>query len=201
MDVSVVSQIVYNFTTSSAVVIGGVWAYFKFLRGRTFSYRAELSVAASVEERVGWLYLGVTVEFRNTGLSKLPLNENMKYLQLYGMASKEVNFPGSAEWELLLTQKIFDQHQFVEAQEVVADTVVLRLRRAEATAVRYPSYKAEVWLGAPLRRTTKKGALWHGRAVAFTPAVSAEEALMISNGSRSIIGRILDRKESKHEQR
>jgi hypothetical protein len=49
MHLEAFSEIVYNFTTSGAVVIGGVWAYFKFVRGRTFSHRAELSVIATAE--------------------------------------------------------------------------------------------------------------------------------------------------------
>lgn len=43
------TTITYNIVTSAAIVIGGVWAYFKFVRGRTFANRGELSVSASIE--------------------------------------------------------------------------------------------------------------------------------------------------------
>jgi len=40
------TTVAYNIVTSSAVVIGGIWAYFKFVRGRAFANRAELGVSA-----------------------------------------------------------------------------------------------------------------------------------------------------------
>ena len=189
--INAISQVVYNFATTGAIAVGGVWAYFKFLRGRTFSYRAEVSVTARVEERAGWLYVNVTIQIRNTGLSKVPLNDDMKYLQLYGMESGNSGSPAMTEWRRLLTSKIFDQHRLVEAQEVVTDTIALRLPRD--ISADHHAYKVEAWLGARLNRVTRKGHLWHARGIVFAPADSSERVHAISNGGRSLIDRILDR--------
>jgi hypothetical protein len=56
-----------------AIVWGGVWAYLKFVRGRTFHPRAEVAVEAervSVGETTA---LKVTVTITNAGASKLPV--------------------------------------------------------------------------------------------------------------------------------
>jgi hypothetical protein len=192
--IGTVAQVVYNFATSGAVIVGGIWAYFKFLRGRTFSRRAELSVTPSINESAGLLYLSVTIKIKNTGLSKLTLNEDMKYLHLYGMQHSGITTPVVAEWQRLIIAKIFDQHRFVEAQEEVADTIALRLPRSSD----HHAYKVEAWLGSPLKKITGKGNLWQARSIIFASSNSPEEeAHSISNGNRKMIGRILDWRESK----
>ena len=77
MDLKTATDVASSIVTSLAVVIGGVWAYFKFIKGRTFAHRAELDVSPSLETSAESLYLSVTITLKNTGLSKLPLNEGM----------------------------------------------------------------------------------------------------------------------------
>lgn len=42
MDAATLVDVASKAITSVAVLIGGGWAYIKFIRGRTFAYRAEL---------------------------------------------------------------------------------------------------------------------------------------------------------------
>jgi hypothetical protein len=194
MHLDTLSEIVYNFTTSGAVVIGGVWAYFKFIRGRTFSHRAELSITAVVENYEGRIYLSVTIALKNTGLSKLPINDEMKYIQLYGMTSGGVSFPGSVDWDRLLTKRMFEQHAWVEAQETAIDTIVFRLQDAGSQSPGHPAYQVEVWLGAPRNHITRKGCLWHARAVAFMPSAYTENKAAIPPSGNGLFERILNRR-------
>jgi hypothetical protein len=83
VDLKTATDVVDNIVTSSAVVIGGVWAYFKFVRGRTFARRAELDISPALEQSADSLYLAVTITLKNTGLSKLPLNKDMKVVRKY----------------------------------------------------------------------------------------------------------------------
>jgi hypothetical protein len=56
-----------------AIVWGGAWAYLKFVRGRTFHYRAELAVDAKMVKLAEATALKVTVHVKNAGATKLPL--------------------------------------------------------------------------------------------------------------------------------
>jgi hypothetical protein len=188
------SQTIYNFTTSGAVVIGGIWAYFKFIRGRTFSHRAELAVTPAIQRCNGWKYLHVTMALKNTGLSKLPISDDMKYIQLYGMANDGDDSASTVEWKWLLTKRVFDQHAWVEAQETVTDTVVFRLQDARAQAHDDSVYQVEVWLGAPRSRITRKGSLWHARTVIFSSADSPNGRAMLAGNGKTLIERILNRR-------
>ena len=171
MDLKTATDVASNIVTSLAVLVGGVWAYFKFIKGRTFAHRAELDVSPSLETSAGSLYLSVTVTLKNTGLSKLPLNDNMKVVRLLGIAHASDGAVSSAKWERILTMPILDQHAWLEAQETVTDTVVYSLHSRTDGKVSGPAaYQVEAIVGARRRLITRKGTRWQARAVVFLPA-------------------------------
>lgn len=57
MDVKTAADVTSNIITSAAVLVGGIWAYFKFIKGRTFAHRAELDVSPTLEASADSLYL------------------------------------------------------------------------------------------------------------------------------------------------
>jgi hypothetical protein len=170
VDLKTATDVANNIVTSCAVLIGGVWAYFKFIRGRTFAHRAELNVSPSLERSADALYLSVTVTLKNTGLSKLPLNSNMKIVRLFGITHEADRSVRAAGWERILTIPILDQHAWLEAQEAVTDTVVYSLHSTDGKDSGYGAYQVEALVGAPRRLITRKGTRWQSRAVVFLSA-------------------------------
>ena len=60
-------------TQALAILLGGLWAYFKFVRGRTFAHRLELGIDASTVATAQGTGLKVTATVKNVGLTKLTL--------------------------------------------------------------------------------------------------------------------------------
>jgi hypothetical protein len=118
--------------TGLAVLVGGAWAYFKFVRGRTFARRAELDVSGSLftfgDDRI----VKATVTLRNAGLSKLPLKNNGKFVRLYGSPAVSWTPNANIFWQQLMHTPIFEGHQWVEAQETVTDEVLIPVPFLEA---------------------------------------------------------------------
>jgi hypothetical protein len=173
MELATVTGAVNDIVTSSAVLIGGVWAYFKFVRGRTFARRAELDVSVSLENSNSRLYLSIVITLKNTGLSRLPLNSEMKIVRLFHMVSELSDDVCIAEWERISTVSILDQHDWLEAQETVIDTLVYCLSGVDPRSG-HAVYQVEALVGAPRRRITGKGTRWQSRAVAFLPLVHSD---------------------------
>ena len=98
MSLNSVTETVSNAASSAAIIIGGVWAYFKFIRGRVFARRAELSLSLKLEERTESVYLWVTITLKNNGISKLPINENMKVVRVFGLVPDANTQPSIAGW-------------------------------------------------------------------------------------------------------
>jgi hypothetical protein len=182
MDLKTSTEVISNIATSSAIVVGGIWAYFKFIRGRVFARRAELQVAAAIEKGVGAEYLTIAVTLKNTGLSKLPLNNNMKVARVLGLTHDGSHHPSSPGWERIATLPILQHHEWLEAQETVTDTVIYRLGPRDRVEKSHEAYQVEAIVGAPRRIITGKGVRWQSRTVAFsTPSSPAELA---AKGSR-----------------
>jgi hypothetical protein len=170
MDLQSATDIVRNIATSFAVVVGGGWAYFKFVRGRTFANRAELEVSASLQRGISGLYLYAVVTLKNDGLSKLPLNSKYKAIRLYGLMDEDGSHIETAKWKRLSTRPILDQHEWLEGEETVTDTVLYSLPSASKTDASHAAYQLEALVGARRRRLTQKGTQWQSRVVVFAPA-------------------------------
>jgi hypothetical protein len=172
VDLKTATDVVDNIVTSSAVVIGGVWAYFKFVRGRTFARRAELDISPALEQSADSLYLAVTITLKNTGLSKLPLNKDMKVVRLFGIVDEADRNLSASEWKRISTLPILDQHDWLEAQETVTDMVIYSLQGSDGKDSGHVAYQVEALVGARRRRMTGKGIRWQSRAIVFLPTAN-----------------------------
>jgi hypothetical protein len=196
VDVKTATDVASNIVTSVAVLVGGVWAYFKFIKGRTFAHRAELDVSPSLETSADSLYLSVTITLKNTGLSKLPLNDNMKVTRLFGLTHVANGAVSAAKWERVLTVPILDQHAWLEAQETVTDTVVYSLYgTTDGKGARHSAYQVEALVGARRRLITRRGTRWQARAVVFLPPSNSTKqggVLVQSTRTRALMKRIAE---------
>lgn len=167
MDLKTATDVVSNVVTSTAVVVGGIWAYFKFIRGRTFAHRAELNVSSTLVRGARSQFLSVVVSLTNTGLSRLPLNEKMKVIRLFGMVQNSTRYPSTVEWERISTLPILQQHAWLEAQEAVTDVITYELSPVDEARPAYSAYRVETIVGAPRRKITGKGIQWQSHSVIF----------------------------------
>lgn len=113
-----------NLAQATAIVVGGLWAYFKFVRGRTFAKRAELSVTPTILPAEPQM-LKVRATLKNAGLSKLPLRTQAVFVYGIYAAASEDNPINTGEQQLGKPRKIFAAHQWIEAQETVTDEILM----------------------------------------------------------------------------
>lgn len=140
-DWKAVADIVSSSVTTLAVIAGGVWAYFKFVRGRTFKPRLSVDIAAQWRDHRGRDLLHVRVNVTNLGASRIWLNQ-------YG-TGMHVSFPSDSPAEAneiaWLTIpfidshhegeqsdnppsrafEIFTAHQWIEPGESISDDLLL----------------------------------------------------------------------------
>jgi hypothetical protein len=95
-----------------------------------------------VESGAGSLYLSITITLKNTGLSKLPLNEKMKILRLSGITGHSGENPGAAGWERILSLPILKDHGWLEAQETVTETVVYSVGGPDGMGTSHAAYQS-----------------------------------------------------------
>jgi hypothetical protein len=113
--------------TGLAVIIGGTWAYFKFVRGRTL--RPKLSIEMSGQwiktGRKHWLH--VRIKVKNIGTSKVALEQEGTWLEVSVLAESQSSPPDYANWKSAEKYEVLDDHAWIEPGETVSDDLMLNL--------------------------------------------------------------------------
>jgi hypothetical protein len=121
------TQIVQALVTSSAVVIGGIWAYIKFFHGRIYKPRMELDVECKTYfQKNDLVRLRVKVVLENVGLSRVLIDSKASAIRIHNISEMERTDSISeraveAKWHRLGTFPLFDEHKWIEPSEVIRD--------------------------------------------------------------------------------
>lgn len=110
--------------TSAAIVAAGLWAFFHYLRRRTYKLSVELTLAGDVIVDGNNRYLLASVSLHNLGLSKLDLQQRGTGLRVFGYPTSwpddRPQFAGLRPSHLG-TVPVFRNHKWLEPNETVRD--------------------------------------------------------------------------------
>lgn len=123
--------------TVLAIIVGGVWAWLKFFRGRTFRSRLELMVSAKIITSGPNRFLKATMQMKNVGLSQVKLKKDALYLDVYLIDVAKVKPEQAlyrATWEEPRTFEVFQDHGWVEPGEEINDQLLFQLPESEQLA-------------------------------------------------------------------
>lgn len=121
------ADIIGTLVTALAVVIGGFWAYFKFIKGRTYRPHVEVRQAGEWLGPRGSLGLKATVSLKNIGAAKVELRQKGTGLRISRLADEQPAPPHESSWDSLGVFKIFTQHEWIEPGETINDELLIRL--------------------------------------------------------------------------
>jgi len=154
-DPSTIITMTQDVTTTVAVLVGGGWAYLKYVKGRVYADRAELTVTADLYGASGELMAVAVVTLANKGLTRLRFQPGAKVMYLYAarrMPASEVVVPAE---DKIVVDEILTGHDWLEAQESVTEQVVFVLPKDDWLTLRF---EAQVW--AARRRWRRRGIRW-----------------------------------------
>src|SRR5438093_1187516 len=86
-----------NAVQIAAIVIGALWAYYKFFRGRIFRRRAEVGLDASLLTEDSSRAIRAKATLTNTGGSDIPLR--VKALKVRSFTRGDVDDQGRPRWQ------------------------------------------------------------------------------------------------------
>ena len=105
-----------------AIFTGGLWVYFKFLKGRTFRPRLELSVSGSISRYDNSDYMIVAIVLKNVGFSQVDLEKRgtaciVEHSDVHDLDKPQIIY----NWVELGLTRIFENHKWIESGEVILD--------------------------------------------------------------------------------
>lgn len=122
-DISLVINDLQKLFTIVALVIGGIWAYFNFFKGRTYRPRLELQIDGRVMCKEETSYVAVRVRMKNVGLTKFEMQRESSGL-------KVSSYETLTDLEYALSPRaepqggvfsMFQFHQWIEPGETIED--------------------------------------------------------------------------------
>jgi len=109
--------------TILAILIGGFWAYFKYIRGRLFHPRLELHIDGKVITRSEIPHLLLNYEIKNIGSSKVNLDNDASGIRIlkYTPSNDSLEIE-SADWKHIGSFPILEKHSWVESNEIIKES-------------------------------------------------------------------------------
>jgi hypothetical protein len=115
-----------------AVILGGIWTYLNYVRGRTFKRRLEPTISGKVVPcgEMAGLFVSGTAQVKNVGLSKVDIEQSGTAIVIDDMipgASKKgipklvkANIPGGVAG-------VFERHRWIEPGETIEESFAVLL--------------------------------------------------------------------------
>jgi hypothetical protein len=155
------SSSISDLVTAAAVVIGGGWAYMKYVRGRTFRNRARLDMAADIRESDHARALLVTVAMHNDGASRIELGlENEKFVRVDAVFDDEWTPDANIDWDTdgpVIMTRLFREHAWLEPDETITDELLMPLPSPDDTQAL--AYRVRARVFAPRQLGGRVGSL------------------------------------------
>jgi len=116
----------------AAYVIGALWVYFKFLKGRTYKPRLEPKLTGRVINNGGLEFVKISIKIKNIGLSKFDIKQEGTALRLLSYDSSNPNDP----WKHQQTISILKAHKWIEPGETVGEHSLIPFSKTKQIAVK-----------------------------------------------------------------
>jgi hypothetical protein len=112
--------------TISALVLGGLAAYYKFFKGRTFHPRLQPDVSGTLIRNGEVVCLLITIQLKNVGVSSVYFSKEGTRIDLYSYGvDSYLPTPHLAIWQHLETFSILDHHKWIESGEAIKDQLLI----------------------------------------------------------------------------
>jgi len=124
-DAKTIVDLVGTAVTAIAVVVGAVWAYYRFIRDRTYRPRLDVSMACERHRVREQRLLLARVRVKNIGASNVELLQEGTGLRISTLGATPEHAP--VTWTSRTVRPLLEQHQWIEPGETVSDDVLVRI--------------------------------------------------------------------------
>lgn len=112
--------------TAAALIVAGIWAYFRFVKDRTYRPKLDVTLSGAWLDLDGVHHLHARVVVANIGGTAVELVQVGTGLVVSGLAPA-VQGKRRRSWRQVTKQAVFDEHGWIEPQERISDDVLLDL--------------------------------------------------------------------------
>ncbi len=132
------SDIYQKLVAGTAIIVGGIFAYYKLFKERPYVSRLESTITGTAVRREGTIYLQIAASAKNIGQGRVSINPKITALRV------RTRKAGSGDWELYPPQLgAFTQRPGLEPGESVGEVAWVELPEDNYVALGLDLYVAE----------------------------------------------------------
>jgi hypothetical protein len=136
--------------TIIALILGGLGAYYKFIKGRVYTIRLEASVLCQIVQQEAKCDLIIVSHLKNVGFSRVRIEQRGTGLRLLeGERETARTIVHKVKWRPLATFAVFEDHQYLGANESIEDQQLIAIPKAR----NQQDFRVELWVAS-------QGAVW-----------------------------------------
>ncbi len=141
LDWDIITKIIENLKnlfTIIAVIVGGLWAYYNYFKGRIYKTRLELQIDGQFLQNMDSIkIIIISYQLKNVGLSQVFINQEGSAIRIFSYDTSDYD-PGFAlaEWNDFTTLPIFQDHRWIESGETIEEQQLINLPRQKKVALK-----------------------------------------------------------------
>ncbi len=132
---------VKNLAEVTAIIIGGIWAYYRFFKERTHEESVDLIVSGSLRSIGGSAYLTAVAHIKNVGLSNVRIRREGSGLRvlIYESETNESEVHTALDHPLA-TFAVFENDQYIEPKESIQNQRLVAIPEGVKIGLRVELY-------------------------------------------------------------
>jgi len=138
MSTAQIVDVANKIIASLGLILGGIFAYYKFIKGRIYKFRLQPNVLGEVVQKDKNKYLIATIHLKNIGISRIPIQNEGSALSLYfsETAFTALDEPYIMEWNESIPVSIFEDVEQLESGETIGKKYLISLPHETPPAVK-----------------------------------------------------------------
>lgn len=130
-------DVIEKLLTILAIVVGGLWAYYNYFRGRVYKPRLEPNITGKLSSDDHHLHLHLNCKLKNVGLSKLDIDHDASGIRVFSYEPPgDITEIERADWQRIGTFPVFENHRWIETGETIENQILLSLQKGNCRAFR-----------------------------------------------------------------
>lgn len=134
-----IADVIYHLVAAVALIVGGGWAYFKFIRGRSLKPRLSIEVSGRLVSDGGKLRLVARAQAQNVGLREVALSDEATSLSIYSYgvdSERGGEMARLASWRWIDSWPVFESRARIEPDEPIEEQLLIELPAGGLAALR-----------------------------------------------------------------
>lgn len=128
--------IIKDLTTVIAIILGGIWTYFNFIKGRVYNPRLEPGISGKILEKDDLKFIVATATLKNIGLTKVDISSIGLAIIVHTYQPARVTEISTADKKRLTSFPVFKEHAWLEPAETIKDEQLFEIPEYEGIAIR-----------------------------------------------------------------